>query len=56
MDDLLAGLRHLLPAYPCEDDAVTAIAPNEAMHRMSGTHICPRFGWLWVPLIGDLDR
>jgi len=29
---------------------------NEAMHRMSGTHICSRFGWLWMPLIGDLDR
>jgi hypothetical protein len=31
-------------------------APNEAIHRMSGTHICSRFGWLWMPLIGDLDR
>jgi hypothetical protein len=29
---------------------------NEAMHRMSGTHICLRFGWLWMPLIGDLGR
>ena len=29
---------------------------NEAIHRMSGTHICPRFGWLWMPLIGDLGR
>jgi hypothetical protein len=31
-------------------------APNHAMHRMSGTHVCPRLGWLWMPLIGDLDR
>jgi hypothetical protein len=30
--------------------------PNEAMHRMSGTYICSRFGWLWMPLIGDLRR
>ena len=30
--------------------------PNEAIHRMSGTHICSRFGWLRMPLIGDLDR
>ena len=29
---------------------------NEAMHRMSGTHICLRFVWLWMPLIGDLGR
>jgi hypothetical protein len=29
---------------------------NEAMHRMSGTHICWRFEWLWLPLIGDLGR
>ena len=29
---------------------------NEAMHRMSGTHICLRFVWLWMPLIGDLSR
>jgi hypothetical protein len=29
---------------------------NEAMHRMSGTHICLRFEWFWMPLIGDLDR
>jgi hypothetical protein len=29
---------------------------NEAMHRMSGTHIGSRSEWLWVPLIGDLDR
>ena len=28
----------------------------EALHRMSGAHICSRFGWLWMPLIGDLDR
>jgi hypothetical protein len=33
-----------------------AMRSNEAMHRMSGTHICPRFGWFWMPLIGDLDR
>ena len=26
------------------------------MHRMSGTHICSQFGWLWMPLIGDLRR
>ena len=37
---------------PCREAAQS----NEAMHRMSGTHICPRFGWLWMPLIGDLDR
>jgi hypothetical protein len=30
--------------------------PNKAMHRMSGTHICSRFGWRWIPLIGDLNR
>jgi hypothetical protein len=30
--------------------------PNKAMHQMSGTHICLRFDWLWMPLIGDLDR
>jgi len=29
---------------------------NEAMHRMSGAHICSRFEWSWMPLIGDLDR
>ena len=29
--------------------------PNEAMHRMSGTHICLRLEWRWTPLIGDLD-
>jgi len=29
---------------------------NEAMHRMSGTDICLRFEWFWMPLIGDLDR
>jgi hypothetical protein len=29
---------------------------NEAMHRMSGTRICLRFGWLWMPLLGDLGR
>jgi hypothetical protein len=29
---------------------------NEAMHRKSGKGICLRFGWLLVPLIGDLDR
>jgi hypothetical protein len=31
-------------------------SPNEAIHRMSGTHICSRFGWLRMPLIGDLER
>ena len=30
--------------------------PNEAMHRMSGTHVCSKFEWLLKPLIGDLDR
>jgi hypothetical protein len=30
--------------------------PNKAIHRMSGTYICLRFGWPWMPLIGDLDR
>jgi hypothetical protein len=30
--------------------------PNKAIHRMSGTHICSRFGWLGMPLIGDLVR
>ena len=30
--------------------------PNKAIHRMSGAHICSRFGWLWMPLIGDLCR
>lgn len=29
---------------------------SEAMYRMSGTQICWRLGWPWVPLIGDLDR
>jgi hypothetical protein len=29
---------------------------NEAMHRMSGTHIFLQFAGLWRPLIGDLDR
>ena len=28
--------------------------PNEAMHRMSGRHICCRFDWPRVPLIGEL--
>jgi hypothetical protein len=32
------------------------LPPNEAMHRMSGTHVCSEFDWLWMPLIGDLDR
>jgi hypothetical protein len=31
-------------------------AHNEVMHRMSGTHICSRFEWPWMPLIGDLGR
>jgi hypothetical protein len=26
------------------------------MHRMSGTHVRSRFGWLRSPLIGDLGR
>ena len=30
------------------------MTPNEAIHRMSGTHICSQFRWLWTPLIGDL--
>jgi hypothetical protein len=29
---------------------------NEVMHRMSGMHICSRFAWLLMPLIGDLGR
>ena len=29
---------------------------HEAIHRMSGTHICSRFEWPRMPLIGDLDR
>jgi len=29
---------------------------NEAMHRMSGTRVRLQFDWLWMPLIGDLDR
>ena len=33
-----------------------SMGANEAMHRMSGTDICSRFGWLRMPLIGDLDR
>ncbi len=32
------------------------IVRHKAMHRMSGTRVCSRFGWLWMPLIGDLNR
>jgi hypothetical protein len=28
----------------------------KAMHRMGGARIGSRLGWLWMPLIGDLDR
>jgi len=32
-------------------------SPNKgAMHRMSGRHACSGFGWLCMPLIGDLGR
>jgi len=37
---------------PCREAAQS----NEAMHRMSGTHIRSRFGWLRMPFIGDLGR
>ena len=30
--------------------------PNEAMHRMSGTHVSLPFGSHDMPLIGDLGR
>jgi hypothetical protein len=33
-----------------------ASLPNEAMHRMSGTHARLRFGSHGTPLIGDLNR
>ena len=29
---------------------------NEAIHPMSGTHVCSRFGWLGMPLIDGLRR
>ena len=32
------------------------LGPNEAMHRMSGIHVYSQFDWLWMPLIGDLNR
>jgi len=51
-------VRHRLycGVLPPKITEMTTTWPNEAMHRMSGTHICPRFGWPSGPLIGDLDR
>ena len=35
---------------------VNAMAANEAIHRMSGTHVRLRLGRHGMPLIGDLNR
>lgn len=50
-----SGMRGSVGISPLQEGAVDADLPNKAMHRMSGRHICSRFGWLWVPLIGDLS-